>query len=91
MECTELSCGGRFEIDDRLIERLKRSQTIIMETVDEAGKKLSLSLSLADFAKAYAGSGLGPPKIQEFIRTSDEMKEIMKQAEEEKKLRECKE
>jgi invasion protein IalB len=90
-ECFGFGCGGKLEIDSRFVERLKRSQTITIEAVDKDNNKLSLSLSLADFAKAYDGPPIGPPKVQEFTHTSDEMKAMMKRAEEEKKLRECKE
>jgi invasion protein IalB len=82
-ECHALGCGGKIEIDNALIERLKRSQTITIAATNTAHQKIRLSLSLADFAKAYDGAGT-EPKVSEEIVTSDEMKESMKRGEKEK-------
>ena len=89
-KCYGLSCGGKFEINGEFIERLKHSQTITIEATDTAHQKISLSLSLAGFAKAYDEPGT-QPKVREELLSSQEMKELMQRSEEEKRARECQE
>jgi invasion protein IalB len=92
-ECFANGCGGKVEIDSAFIERLKRSQTITIEATTTAHQKISLSLSLAGFAKAYDGPGT-EPKVYEIV-TSEKSKELMQREEEEEKARQkvlqCKE
>jgi invasion protein IalB len=82
-ECIGPGCGGRFDIHSGFIERLKSGQTITLEATNTTHQKISLSLSLADFAKAYDGPGQ-EPKVFEQVLTSEEMKEVMGRAEKEK-------
>jgi invasion protein IalB len=83
-ECDGLACRGKFEIDSEFIERLRRSQTMTLEATI-AHEKLSLSLSLTDFAKVYDGPAAPLPTV--FEETTEKMKaELAKRAEEQKKL-----
>jgi invasion protein IalB len=77
-ECRGSSCGGKFDINSEFIERLKRSQVIAIEITNSAHQKINISL--ADFAKAYDGSG-HEPKVREEVLTSEKMKDLMQRAE----------
>jgi invasion protein IalB len=88
--CDRFGCRAKFEIDGGFIERLKRAQTITITATDAAHQKTSLAFPLADFARAYDGPGT-EPKAREEILSSEQMKELMQRAEEEKRERECKE
>jgi invasion protein IalB len=90
-ECFGLGCRGKIDIDRDFIERLKRSRTIAIEATDASHQKLGLSFSLADFATAYDGPASDPPKVREEIITSDKMKQLTKQSEQQKQAFECKE
>jgi len=90
-ECHGLYCGGKLEIDNGFTERLKRSRTVAIEPTTTVGQKISLSLSLADFAAAYDGPESDPPKVHEDILSSEKSKEEMQRAEEQRKALECKE
>jgi invasion protein IalB len=76
-QCYAPGCSGKVEIDGKFIERLKRSRTITIEATNTAHQKIGLSLSLADFAKAYDGPASDPPKVYE--ETSEKMKELLRQ------------
>lgn len=90
LECFANGCGGRVEIDSAVIESLKRSQAVNIEATTTAHQKVSLSLSLAGFAKAYDGPG-AESKMREEIVSSEKMEELMQREEEEKRERKCKE
>ncbi|MEH2568230.1 invasion associated locus B family protein [Bradyrhizobium sp. AZCC 2289] len=90
-ECFGLGCRGKLDIDSEFIERLKRSRTIAIEATDTAYQELSLSFSLADFAAAYDGPAGDPPKVRGEIFTSDKMKQLTKQSEQQKQAFECRE
>ena len=83
-ECFGLGCRGKLDIDNQFIERLKQSRTIAIEATDTGHQRLRLSFSLADFAQAYDGPEGDPPKVREEIITSEKMKELTKQSEEQK-------
>jgi invasion protein IalB len=85
-ECFGLGCRGKLDIDGEFIERLKRSRTIAIKASDAPHQKLRLSFSLADFAQAYDGPESAPPKVREEIVTSDKMKQLMKQPEEQRSV-----
>lgn len=76
LECFASGCGGKVEIDSAFIERLKRSQTITIEATTTAHQKISVSLSLAGFAKAYDGPGTEPKM---FERSQEQLKEMLRQ------------
>ena len=89
-KCVATSCGSRFNIDSEFVERLKLARTIAIEATDASHAKIGISLSLAGFAEAFDGPGT-EPKVREEIISSEEMKEMMRRAEAEKRERECKE
>jgi len=83
--CYASGCYGTFKINDEFVERLKRSSTITLEATTTAHRKISLSFSLANFARVYDGPG-PEPKVTEVIISSKEMKErLEKEAEEAKR------
>jgi invasion protein IalB len=51
-DCFGLGCRGKLDIDGAFIERLKGSQKVTLEAMDATDQKLSLSFSLAGFARA---------------------------------------
>jgi invasion protein IalB len=87
--CYANGCTAQTTIDDHVVERLKRSQTITIEATDASNQRLRLSFPLADFAEAYDGPAT-EPIVREEIHTTEEMKERMQRAEEQKKALECK-
>jgi invasion protein IalB len=85
-ECQQLGCGGKFDVDIGFIDDLKRSQMITIDATDKANQRISFSLPLADFAKAYDGPSAPLPKVVE--ETQEKlMEELARRAEEQKKLR----
>jgi invasion protein IalB len=58
------SCINRLEIDNDIVAQMRGAQTIAVEATDTAGQKLTLSWSLADFARVYDGPG-AEPKVYE--------------------------
>jgi invasion protein IalB len=72
-ECFGLGCRGKLDIDSRFIERLKRSQRITLEATDATHQRLSLSFSLADFAKAYDGPADEPKVFEESQQKLNEL------------------
>jgi invasion protein IalB len=88
--CYASGCNGQATIDGGFVERLKQSQTITIEAIDAARQKLRFSFALADFAKVLDGPA-SESIVREEIRTSEEMTELMRRAEEERKAHECKE
>ena len=58
-------CVNKLTIDDGLIARLKRAQTITIEATGMTGERLALSFSLADFAHVYDGPGAEPKVFEE--------------------------
>jgi invasion protein IalB len=73
--CYPSGCGGKFEIDRELVERLKRSQTIVVEATNSAHRKISLSFSLAGFAAAFDGPGAEP---KSFEMSQEQFKELLR-------------
>jgi invasion protein IalB len=90
-ECQALSCGGIFAIDGEFVERLKRSQTIMVEATDSANQNIRLSFSLADFTKIYDGPESDPPKVTETVLSKEKFKELEQRQEEERKALQCQE
>lgn len=85
--CYASGCAGTLEADGAMIERLKRSQSITMEATSMAGEKLSIAFPLADFAKAYDGSGRPLPKTTE--QALAELREMQQQAKKDPPLPAC--
>jgi invasion protein IalB len=55
--CYTLGCGGTFEGDGGLIERLKHAQAITMEATSLTGQQINISFPLAHFAQTFDGPG----------------------------------
>jgi invasion protein IalB len=88
LKCYGLSCGGKVDIDNEVIEQLRNSRTVTIEATTTAHRTLSLALPLTGFAGAYDGPGV-EPKVREEVISSEKMKEMTRQAEEQKQAREC--
>ena len=71
-ECYRLGCRGELNIDDDFVERLKRSSTVAMEATTTDHERLTLSFSLAGFARTYDGPGLETPVLE---LTQEEMRQ----------------
>lgn len=72
-KCYAFGCGGKVAIDSSFVERLKHAQTILIEATDAAHQRLSLSLPLAGFAKAYDGPGSEPKVFEELQERLEEL------------------
>jgi hypothetical protein len=58
------SCISRLKIDNDIIAQIRGAQTITIEATT-VGQKLTLSFSLADFARVYDGPGAEPKVYEE--------------------------
>jgi invasion protein IalB len=87
LECGGVTCGGKVQVNGTLIRRLRRSKTITIEATDTNHQKVSISFSLASFAKAYDGP---ETEIKVSETTSEEMKKLIGQREKDK-LPDCEE
>jgi invasion protein IalB len=88
--CYASGCTGTLEINDALVQRMKRSSSVTLEATTTDHGRISLSFPLADFTQAYDGPGTEPKVYEEFV-SEEKMKERMQQEEEQKKALECKE
>jgi invasion protein IalB len=78
--CYALGCGGTYEADDGLIERLKHAQAIGIEAKNLTGQTISLSFPLTGFARAFDGPG-SEPKVREIVESQEKHDERMREAE----------
>jgi invasion associated locus B (IalB) protein len=72
-------CINKLAINDDLIARLKRAQTITIEATSTTGERLALSFSLAGFARAYDGPGLEPKVYEEIHKNQKSLKEALRE------------
>ncbi|MGX9428144.1 MULTISPECIES: invasion associated locus B family protein [Bradyrhizobium] len=85
--CYPTSCVGTLKIDNELIGRLKRSQTITSKALDTNGQEIKILFSSVDFAKVYDRPGSEPRVFEE---AQQSLKELQRQRPEEfKQLPPC--
>jgi invasion protein IalB len=81
--CVAAGCMADYEASDELIGKMKASQSLHVQGINEAGQPVSIPLPLADFAKAYDGPPSDPKKVEEQQKQLQE--ELQKRAEEARK------
>lgn len=63
--CFTNGCMADYEASADLIGRLKKGQQLAVQAINSNGQPISLSLPLADFAKAYDGPPTDPKVFEE--------------------------
>jgi invasion protein IalB len=53
--CMPTGCMSDYEASSELVDKMKHGQILTVQGINGAGKPVSLTLPLADFAKAYDG------------------------------------
>lgn len=78
--CFTNGCMADYEINDEIINRLKKGQQLAVQAINGNGQPVSLTLPLADFAKAYDGPPTDPKVFEAQQKKLQE--ELQKKAEE---------
>jgi len=81
--CFQNGCMADYEASGELISKLKKGQGLVVQGINGAGQPISLSLPLADFAKAYDGAPTDPKVFEEQQKKLQE--ELQKRAEDARK------
>jgi invasion protein IalB len=63
--CVPNGCVADYEASGELIAKMKTGQVINVQAISEAAQPISLSLPLADFAKAYDGPPTDPKTLEQ--------------------------
>jgi invasion protein IalB len=63
--CFTNGCMADYEASPELIARLKKGQQLVIQAINSNGQPISLTLPLADFAKAYDGPPTDPKVFEE--------------------------
>jgi invasion protein IalB len=63
--CVPNGCVADYEASGELIAKMKTGQAINVQAISEAAQPISLSLPLADFAKAYDGPPTDPKTLEQ--------------------------
>jgi invasion protein IalB len=63
--CVPNGCVADYEASGELIAKMKTGQVINVQAMSEAAQPISLSLPLADFAKAYDGPPTDPKTLEQ--------------------------
>lgn len=58
-------CMSEYEANSDMVGKLKKGQGIVVQMIDLAGRPISLTLPLSDFAKAYDGPPTDPKAFEE--------------------------
>jgi invasion protein IalB len=81
--CVAAGCMADYEASDELLARMKASQSLHVQGINEAGQPISIPLPLTDFAKAYDAPPTDPKKVEEQQKQLQD--ELQKRAEEARK------
>ncbi len=81
--CFPNGCMSDYDADADLVGKLKKGQGLIVQAINAGGQPISLTLPLADFAKAYDGPPTDPKVLEEQQKKLQE--ELQKKAEEARK------
>lgn len=65
MVCTNSGCVAQVEADANGVARLKRGTTLYLQAYSMQGSVMTLSLPLAEFAKAYDGPPVDQKQVEE--------------------------
>ncbi|HEX9321767.1 MAG TPA: invasion associated locus B family protein [Xanthobacteraceae bacterium] len=81
--CFPNGCMSDYDADLDMVGKLKKGQGLIVQAINAGGQPISLTLPLADFAKAYDGPPTDPKVLEEQQKKLQE--ELQKKAEEARK------
>lgn len=81
--CFPNGCMSDYDADADMVGKLKKGQGLIIQAINAGGQPISLSLPLADFAKAYDGPPTDPKVLEEQQKKLQE--ELQKRAEDARK------
>jgi invasion protein IalB len=81
--CFPNGCMSDYDADVNMVGQLKKGQGLIVQAINAGGQPISLTLPLADFAKAYDGPPTDPKVLEEQQKKLQE--ELQKKAEEARK------
>jgi invasion protein IalB len=81
--CFPNGCMSDYDADSDMVGKLKKGQGLVIQAINAGGQPISLSLPLADFAKAYDGPPTDPKVLEEQQKKLQE--ELQKKAEEARK------
>jgi len=81
--CFPNACYGDMEINAEYVGRLKKSQSLVIQTLNQVGRTINFPLSLKEFAKAYDGPPTDLKVVEEQQKKLQE--ELQKRAEEARK------
>jgi invasion protein IalB len=81
--CFPNGCMSDYDADAEMVGKLKKGQGLVVQAINAGGQPISLSLPLADFAKAYDGPPTDPKVLEEQQKKLQE--ELQKKAEEARK------
>ena len=81
--CFPNGCMSDYDADLDMVGKLKKGQGLIVQAINAGGQPISLTLPLADFAKAYEGPPTDPKVLEEQQKKLQE--ELQKKAEEARK------
>jgi invasion protein IalB len=56
--CTAAGCMSDYEATPALLGSMRAGQGLVVQAIDQSGKPLTATLSLADFSAAYDGPGI---------------------------------
>jgi invasion protein IalB len=63
--CFPNACYGDMEINADFVKKMKGSQALTVQTLNQANRTVSFTMPLAGFAKAYDGPALDPKTVEE--------------------------
>ncbi|NJL08708.1 MAG: invasion associated locus B family protein [Methylacidiphilales bacterium] len=78
--CFPNACYGDMEVNADFIKKMKAGQGMTVQTINQAGRTVSFTMSLAGFGKAYDGAPLDPKTVEEQQKKLQD--EMQKRAEE---------
>jgi invasion protein IalB len=81
--CFPNGCMSDYDADVDMVGKLKKGQGLIVQAINAGGQPISLTLPLADFAKAYDGPPTDPKVLEEQQKKLQD--ELQKKAEEARK------
>ena len=81
--CFPNACYGDVEVNAEYVGKLKKGQSLIIQTLNQVGRTINFPLSLKEFAKAYDGPPTDLKVVEEQQKKLQE--ELQKRAEEARK------
>lgn len=81
--CFPNACYGDIEVNAEYVGKLKKGQSLIIQTLNQVGRTINFPLSLKEFAKAYDGPPTDLKVVEEQQKKLQE--ELQKRAEEARK------